>query len=216
MTNTLALSFPPSSKDQFLASVKSFEEKAKEALAPLLVEAKDIAATVKLFNIASQEDLDLANETTKDVKRKFKDIEENRTSITQPINEGLRRVNAVFKPLTDQYKKCETELKTKVAAGLRYLREEQTRKLQEVAVLSQAGDMVGAKSVLLSTPDAMLPTGSSIREIWHYKIVDINLVPDEYLMIVVNNDAVVSAVKAGARSIAGLEIYSEDSVTTRT
>lgn len=213
---TDALAFPTSSRDQFLASVSLFEKQAKEVLAPLLEEAKDIAATVKLFKIESQEDLELANDTTKDVKLKFKDLEERRTSITQPINEGLRRINAVFKPITDQYKKCEVDLKTTVAAGLRYLREEQTRKLQEVAELSKAGDMVEAKRALLETPDAVLPAGTSIREIWKYRVVDISKVPDEYLILCVNDTIVQAAVAAGAREIPGLEIYSEDSVTTRT
>lgn len=211
-----ALAFPPSSKEQFLASVKQFEDKAKVVLKPLLDEAKEYLASVTLYTVTSQEDLDLLNETTKEIKRKSKDLEERRTSITQPINEGLRRVNAVFKTVSDPYSKCESQLKAKVAAGLRFLKEEQTRKLQEVAVLSQAGDMVGAKAVLLSTPDAALPTGTSIREIWKYKITDISLVPEQYLMLVVNDDAVCSAVQSGTRQIPGLEIYSEDSVTTRT
>lgn len=214
MTDSLA--FPTSSKEQFLASVSLFEKQAKEVLAPLIEEAKDLVATVNCFKIESQDDLDLANETTKDVKVKLKDWEERRTNITQPVNEGLRRINAVFKPLTDQYKKCETDLKSKVSTGLRYLREEQTRKLQEVAALSQAGDMVEAKRVLLSTPDAALPTGTSIREIWKYRVDDISKVPDEYLMLVVNDTAVQIAVAAGKRAIPGLQIYSEDSVTTRT
>ncbi len=216
MTEITSLAFPASSKDQFLASVAAFETKAKEALEPLLVEARDIAASVKLFVILTQEDLDLANDTTKDVKRKFKDTEERRTSITKPINEGLRRVNAVFKPLLDQYSQSESLLKQKVAAGLKYLQAEQTRKLQEVAVLSQAGDMVGAKAMLLSTPDAALPSGTSIREILKYKVVDISKVPDEYLLLVVNDAAVQVALASGAKEIPGIEIYTEDSVTTRT
>ena len=55
---------------------------------------------------------------------------------------------------------------------------------------------------------------ASVRKSWKWKEVDMSNVPREYLML--DTVKINKAVRAGARSISGLEIYEESTTVLRT
>lgn len=178
-------------------------------------EAKDALNAVRLFKVETQEQLDLAYEITKEVKLKFKQLEELRTSITKPQNEALRKVNSLFKPAQDYYKQCEALLKNHIVDGISYLRKKQAETLATVALQTHTGDIAGAKQTLAEIPDAVLPPNTSLRENWDFEVADLRQVPDEYLMTVVDVDRVRNAIRSGIRHIKGLNIYNKTVVAVR-
>ena len=72
--------------------------------------------------IDSPEMLQLAGEELRSVKTLQKQVEEQRTSITKPLNDALRAVNALFKAPADFLDRAETKIKGSV---LTYTAEQQ-------------------------------------------------------------------------------------------
>ena len=66
------------------------------------------------YEISTPELAEAAAHDLKAVKALVKQIEEKRTSITQPINQALREVNALFKPPKEYLKRAEVLLKAKL------------------------------------------------------------------------------------------------------
>jgi predicted SnoaL-like aldol condensation-catalyzing enzyme len=178
-------------------------------------EAQEDLKAIKAFEIPNQEQLDLAQAVTADLKAKKKQIEEQKEKVTKPLNELLRLVHAIYLPVLTSMESGEAELKKKMASALTRFQEEQTKALAAVSAAVRAGDLVTAKKHMNETTEARLPTGMSIRDIWKFRIADPAKIEDKYLMVVVNEAAVQAAIDAGAREIPGFEVYKVDSVTIR-
>lgn len=177
--------------------------------------AKDSLLALSDFRVETQEDLELANELTVEVKRKHADLDALRTSITKPQNEALRKVNALFKPGLDYYEECEQLLKSIILTGLETLRNKQTAALAEAAVHAKLGAVEESRAAILAAPDAALPANASIREAWTYECVNLALVPDVFLRVVLDATAVKEALQRGVREIPGLRIFVKQTLSIR-
>ena len=76
--------------------------------------SKDILELARGWEIGTPEEAVLAGEDLKAVKRLAKQVNEKRLAITRPINEGLKEVNAFFKPVKDLLADAEQLLKAKI------------------------------------------------------------------------------------------------------
>lgn len=76
--------------------------------------ARAALAFIESFEVDSNENFELAADELKAIKAKAIKLEEQRTSITGPINQGLRAINAIFAGPAELLKSAETMLKTKM------------------------------------------------------------------------------------------------------
>lgn len=196
-----------------LAQVEQVE--LKKELSIIETEAQVFLRELETIEVQTQEDLTDSEELVKAVKKKWRDIETKRTTVTVPLNEALKATNNLFKPTLKYLEQCEKVLKNKIAVGRRYLLSRQTEALKALGEASMRGDMEAARAAMLSTPSAQLTGSTSIRTSWEAELEDIQQVPEEYLMLVVNWDLVRARIKEGVRQIAGFKIFEKDTVISR-
>lgn len=110
----------------------------KSSAIALTTRAREMSEDAAITAIDSPEMLSYAGEELGKVKRLQKDVEETRTSITKPLNEALRAVNALFKAPADFLTNAETVLKREV---LRYT-DEQERIAAEAKRIADAAAAV--------------------------------------------------------------------------
>ena len=96
---------------------------------------------------------------------------------------------------------------------------DESRKIEEekLALAKREAALKGGEiTVPLETVEPIAPPPDHVRTdlgtlgtsmVWKWELVDINLVPKEYLMV--NGPLLTKVVKAGLRSITGIRIYSE-------
>lgn len=75
------------------------------------------------FAISSNDDFDLAADELKTIKSKAKQIEEQRTAITGPLNAATKAVNDLFRGPSDLLGRAESALKAKMLAWQREVEE---------------------------------------------------------------------------------------------
>ena len=192
-----------------------------EAEAELVAEATKVAKAVVMlqaFEIKTSEDMELAGERVKIVKEWWNTIENRRTEMTQPINAGLRSINAFFKPLLDPLKNAEMTLKSKIAAYTLAVRAEQERAMQAAATAAAAGNTAAAAQHVAALAPQAPVQGVSVREVWDWEVVDEAAVPRQYLSIdpakvkaVIETNPIYGLVP----NIPGLRIFKKGSVTVR-
>lgn len=78
--------------------------------------AQSALAFIESFQITSAEDYGLAAEELQAIKRKANAVEDQRTSITGPINKALKAINDLFRGPQELLAKGEQMLKTKMLA----------------------------------------------------------------------------------------------------
>lgn len=74
----------------------------------------EIQAKTKSVVIVSHEDVEKANMVLRDIKAFQKDIEDNRTALTKPMNDTVKQINAMAKQYYTPAEELEKEVKTKI------------------------------------------------------------------------------------------------------
>lgn len=142
------------------------------------------------------------------VKTQLKYWEDKRKRLTKPFLDTKREVDSWFKPILDAFKESERILKSKVSEYNRRAEQEQKAALASIeqAHAQQDTTALRAAASRLAPPPSL--ENVSKRRVWDWRLVDANVVPREYLTI--DRDAVIRAIKSGARAIPGLEIYQRE------
>lgn len=122
--------------------------------------------------VNSQGALEAANKLLQDVKGKTKALEAQRTSVTKPMLDAKKQIDAWFKPAKAALAKLEELLKTAIGG---YLTAQETARLAAL----QSGDHEGA----LAVDQPTIPAGLQTRTVWKFEIVDVALIPREYLVV---------------------------------
>jgi len=163
-------------------------------------------------------------------KQILKKIEDQRKEIIEEPGQYVKSVNSFCKIFTEKLEKIETLMKQKIAQYRAV--QEQRRREAELAAKKASDDLqkkldleakkTGTEAVKVETP--IIPkqetvtrseTGSAYgRKVWTFKIIDVQAVPREYL--VVSETLIRDAVKAGVRTIPGVEIFEEVRTSFRT
>lgn len=142
------------------------------------------------------------------VKSHQKVVEEERTKITKPMNDGLKAANAFFKKFSERLDSIESKFKTALIAyktaedqklrADQAREEEKARKEREkleaqaakasaagreerAAELLQRAAAVVAPIVIADAPSKV--TGISMRDAWEYEVIDLSLVPREFMIL---------------------------------
>lgn len=183
--------------------------------------------------IKKAEDVIIASEFVVDLKKTIKRIESVVSFFTDPYVEQRRialvnknNIEAMFAPKLTPLIALETKIKRgisdyRLAEDLRIAKEEERKqKIRDEANLKREEQgkekietpIVVAKAVeqTIRSEDGRATTKKS----WKYEVVDINLVPREYLRCEIKNAEVIGAIKTnGVREIVGLRIYEDYDVS---
>lgn len=183
--------------------------------------------------IKKAEDIIIASEFVVDLKKTIKRIESVVSFFTDPYVEQRRialvnknNIEAMFAPKLTPLIALETKIKRgisdyRLAEDLRIAKEEERKqkirdeanaKREEAGKEKIETPIVVAKAVeqTIRSEDGRATTKKS----WKYEVVDINLVPREYLRCEIKNAEVIGAIKTnGVREIAGLRIYEDYDVS---
>lgn len=141
---------------------------------------KPAMSQIGQFVIDSQLRYTQAGELLQFVKARWAELEEKRTSITKPLNEALRNVNALFSPVQGPLKQAELILKTKIGNFIvqqQQLQEQAMR--QAAAAIQQSQPAIAAQAMAAMAPVTQVQ-GISVKPEWDYEIVDPDAVPRNY------------------------------------
>jgi hypothetical protein len=175
---------------------------------------------LQVLAVRDQATLTQVNQWLVEGKTRAKEIKGLEDSVNKPLNEALKANRAIYKPILDLYAQFELVLKRKVSEGSAYLAAEQARVLAEAAKAYQVAETPAAQAeataTLMTVPEAPEHSGTSIRKVWKYEVLDVNQLPGQYVIRSENRPALTAAVAAGARDIPGVRIYEDNIVTVRT
>ena len=175
------------------------------------------------------------------VKKMRKEINDTFDPIIQKAHQTHKEAVMQKKKYEEPLKKAEDMIKLQIAGYMteqerirkeieeRLAREEAERKkieeekLKEAEALEEEGFIEEAEKALeeIPLPSTYIPpeklklNGTAIRKDWKWRVININQVPREYLII--DSSKITQLVKStkGQARIPGIEIYSESNVTVR-
>lgn len=179
--------------------------------------------TAQEIVITNDEEMLEAGEVRKKIKVVGKMIKEKKDSIVKPINEGLKQVKEMFAPIerdcenADEivsgkmlaYQREQDEKRRKAEREAQAKLEETNRKLEEGKITEKQAEKEVAKveTKLEKAPEAVTKSDTfHTRTVQKCRIVDPNLIPDEYWVI--DEVSVRKAVLAGV-VVPGAEKYEE-------
>lgn len=178
------------------------------------------------------------------IKTHAKDLNEKRLEITRPIDESKARIMAMFRPIEDKLKNAENIIKrgilsweAKIAEENRRQQEIANRAAKEAEERARAALVVKAETAIaegkpelavayVEKAEAVIvapvnvaverrASGISIPKIWKFKIIDPNLIPDEFWILDETKiGKVVKAMKETTK-IPGVEAFEEATVSAK-
>lgn len=213
-------------------------EKENKEVAIIVQEAQQIV-------ISNNEQYQGAASYLKKIKGKSSELDTLRKSLTAPLDLSKRKIMELFKFPIEMLQKAEhlikagmieytekqerirreQEEKLRKAAEAEETRkrkalEERARKAEEQGKLEKAEELrEKAEEVKVEAPiladRVETPKGVSYREQWDFRIIDVNIIPREYL---VPNETMLrkfAIATKGQVPVAGIEFYSEKVVSSR-
>ena len=204
-----------------LVRVNPSEDKQLMAMSDEAIKLRDNALAIK---VEDDMGMTIASDGLAVIAKLKKALEAERKSYTEPLDAYKKSIMETFRVITDPIKEADQVVRDKVLAyqeavakkkaDIERINAEKVRLAQEEmrvhGELSQPIDLIpvteDAPSIVNSETG-----GLSTRTNWKWRLVDIALVPKEYLQV---NDVLVTTLvrKGGMREIAGIEIYPEKSL----
>lgn len=151
---------------------------AKSEADAQLATANDWAARLGSFVIQSDDDEANIVNVLQEVKARAKTLENRRTEITQPLNQALRSVNALFKPAQQKFDQLERHLKGLITT---YMQAKNARNVAAIQAAAVAPTPVVAQQVLAQVQPVEAPANVSVRYVWQFQITQPELVPAQFL-----------------------------------
>ena len=183
----------------------------------LLAHAQQVAASVPTLTIQTAEEYQQAAAGLVELKGRWKVVEDKRTSLVKPLNDVVKSINGMFKPVLDSWDRTMDVVKRAMQDYQVREADVQRKALEAAAALAQQGQ-TGQEFTALVTQGSAMPTkaqGISTRAVWRWRVVDAAAVPREYLSIdPAKVDAVVKAQQDGVK-IPGIEVYREEIMAVR-
>jgi hypothetical protein len=185
-------------------------------LAASIKETQDFLTVLDTFHIHNQSEMDTASIFLKEVKTKWKQIEEIRKEIGSPLRGKLQEVQDYFKPALEALVSAETILKTKISEGNARAQEAQRLALEAARTAHESGDPAATAlaTAQAQEADVALPGGISQSMKVKYAIEDLTLLPADFWSP--DPKKVEAAIAAGHRQIPGVRIWEEPIIAART
>lgn len=175
---------------------------------------QQVLARLQALPISTQEDLDKLGDFAGQVQTRIKELETQRKTVTDPLNQAVKEINSWFRPVTDTCKAVVSSCKEMIQDRLKAMQAEQDKALR----LVEAGGGVADRATLMLAHDSVeAPANVSARTSLSYRVVHDALIPQRYWKRVLDHDAIMSEIDlhGKATDIPGLEIIVIGSLTVR-
>lgn len=162
-------------------------------------------------SLKSLTERDQALTDTRVLKALHDEAEKKRREIVDPLNASVKKINALFKPLTSQCDAYEHELKSLViafddAAKRAAIAEAEKRAKKIEKQSPELAQDIREQAATNAVPQS---AGVSNLTVWRARVVDFNAIPREFLCLDETKlNTYVRALKADAK-IPGVEVYAE-------
>lgn len=188
-------------------------------LAPIKAQVSKLENQATAVTIVSQEGYENAIDLVSKLKETGSEIKYKKESITKPLNEALKHVRDMFRPVETQFENAERIIKTKLLDYKRKKDEEARAEEAKVAARVAKGTMKleTAEKKMDSIERVENTTRGQvgqvqIKKIRKVRVTDQETIPRKYLvpdMVLIRQDALSGIV------IPGIEIYEEESIAAR-
>lgn len=149
-------------------------------------------------------------------------MEERRKFFVQPLNDQVKKINALFKEISEPLDKADAIMRPKVIEWrakvdmeiqkkneeLRKKAEKERQKQEEKALAKGEVPPLPMPIPTIEVPNTV--DGISTMRVWTYEVVDITNVPLRYLAL--DSGMVMTAIRQGVREIPGLRIYQKETI----
>lgn len=179
-------------------------------------EALDVVNKNEIPAINNQEDFAYAGDLLKLIKNKVASIEEKRLSYTSPLLKQQKLIKADFDKAAEPYVQFMEELEEKMKE---FWKAEKIRvDIEQLKIDTEAKKNAGVDGTLVPIINSISSlrgdlASTFVRELTRYKLVDIKLVPIQFLMV--DDKAMKAHIETGKACPPGLEYFSELSLTSR-
>jgi len=166
-----------------------------------------LVAKATRLEVAAVEDENNAYDILGEIKKRLKEIEKRRTSITKPLLESKKAADTLFKALSEPFKQADQIIRDKVLV----FRKEQEKKAQAEQErrekIQAAHEAKGHETHQLEEVEPDVGE-SVVTKRWTFEVTRLGNVPRKFLMI--DNVKIRAAIRDGMRSIPGLRIFQEE------
>lgn len=189
---------------------------------PALRGAGGALAQATLMKVDSQESSIEAGRALVQLKGLKDSIEAQRMSLTRPLKDTAKRIEAMYKPTLEKLAQADQLIRSKVLkfrADSEAANAAKTAELMEKATEAQdAGDNDTALALATEATEqssmaktTLLEQGSmQMKKVWDFEVTDLGSVPHEYCTL--DATKVRAAIRAGVRELPGLRIFQKDSM----
>lgn len=158
--------------------------------------------------IRTQTDVELCMEQNRRAKRMADFAESLRIEATKPILESKRKLDLLWKGRTAPLLALISHNKTNLEA---YLFEQEKQKAEDL----KGFDFNNKEAKNLSKIETKSETGVSYRTDWEIEIMDIEKVPEKYIIKTIDEKLVKEYLKEGKKSIPGLKVVEKKVIITK-
>lgn len=163
----------------------------------------------QILPLDTQEGVDMAGEMVAMAMNLKKEKEEQRRSVTDPLNAAVKTINSWFRPVTETCDSIVSTLKKRVADALVLAQQKQDEALKAI---EESGGKASPEHLMVAHNTPQKPDNMTISQVPVGYVVDFQALPDAYK--VANNNAIQVDVKRGI-AIPGIEVRMESKVIAR-
>lgn len=202
------------------------EKQMAEFTAETNKKATGILKASKSLTVTNPEERKVAESSLLQVRHIRKNVEKQRQFHVKPLNEQVKKTNAMYKTVSVPLDEAEGVIKNKIKDY--DIAESDKRKQQEAEIEKDlargATNKAAAKQVALAQQDMQAEdTRINYRDNWVFEIEDFSKVPKEFKVTVLNDAKVKDAIKgaekealqSGKFKIKGLKIWNDRIPVTR-
>jgi hypothetical protein len=185
-------------------------------LAPIKKEISVIVNQAQLITVKTEADKSLATSTLSQINKYADSLKARKETVTKPINEALKNIRSLFKPLETQCEEASDFLRQQLSAyQTKTLAEQQKKEAQLAAKL--ASGKISAETVASEIDKMSIVSSSTNTEdgdvkfvtVKKFEVINLAKLPIEYHLA--NDTAIRTAMKQGTE-LPGVKYWEEQSV----
>lgn len=206
--------------------------KTQQEVAEISANCVSIADAIERFDIKGPTDYDDSLQFVKRIRTQYKVVDDFEKSITKPLLGVIKIIRDLSRPpkailddaegslkhkrgvWTREQERIRADQQAKLDAQARKARErklEQARKAEEAGRAERAAALIQQAQVVVAPviqSAAPKQAGTYMLEVWHARVVDADLIPNDYKIIDDPKIQKVAKATKGSITIPGVEFYS--------
>lgn len=221
-----------------LSQTKS--EMISQNLKQILDDKNKVADSIELKDIGN---FNVANVALKEVKDILKTIEDQKKDITKPINDHLKFLRGIFKPVEEYCESIKVKFESKITIYLKAeqekslalekaKREEELKKIEADKQAAITGSIIFDDQELVDKATELTQkkvdlenkaitaqktfgdeVKTTLKQVWTFELTDETKVPRQFLSV--DDKKIKQAIRDGVRDIAGVRIYQDAQLAQR-